>query len=352
MSTNDDTGAAGGRPEPRSARSTSSPGPRASSARTSSTTCTSRATGCAPWCASPSRPRRFEGRADEVVIADITDPASLPAAVAGVDGVFHVAALFRQEGPDSTFHAINVEGVRNIFEAAIAAGVPRIVHTSTNGVHSDVAAPPANETAPFKPADIYQRTKLEGERVAMRYFEEGRIGGVALRPTMIWGPGDTRMFKLFRMIATGRFFYIGPGNAHTHWVDVRDLARAFELAMNAKEINAEAFLIGGREYRTLKDDVRDIAAELGVAEPRLHLPVAPVMRLAHVTEIVCKPLGIEPPLFRRRVSFFLKNRAYDISKAKRMLGYETRTDVQRRDRRHRGLAPRPGRAAAGPGRAA
>ena len=277
----------------------------------------------------PEQAAALQGRADEVAVADITDPASLPPAVAGVDGVFHVAAIFRQEGvPDATFHAINVEGVRNIFEAAIAAGVPRIVHTSTNGVHSDVDVPPANETAPFKPADIYQRTKLEGERVAMRYFEEGRIGGVALRPTMIWGPGDRRMFKLFRMIATGRFFYIGPGNAHTHWVDVRDLARAFELAMNASGINAEAFLIGGREYRTLKEDVRDIAAELGVSEPRLHLPVAPVMRLAHVTEIVCKPLGIEPPLFRRRVSFFLKNRAYDISKAKRMLGYETRTDVR------------------------
>jgi nucleoside-diphosphate-sugar epimerase len=277
----------------------------------------------------PEQGEALRGRADEVVVADITRPETLPKAVEGVDGIFHVAAIFRQEGvPDATFHEINVEGVRNIFEAAIAAGVPRIVHTSTNGVHSDVDHPPANETAPFRPADIYQRTKLAGEQVAMGYFEEGKIGGVALRPTMIWGPGDRRMFKLFRLIATGRFFYIGPGNAHTHWVDVRDLARAFELAMKAGDINAEAFLIGGREYRTLKEDVRDIAAELGVAEPRLHLPVYPVMRLAHATEIVCKPLGIEPPLFRRRVSFFLKNRAYDISKARAMLGYETRTDVR------------------------
>lgn len=277
----------------------------------------------------PEQAAALEGRADEVAIADITKPPTLGPAVEGVDGIFHVAAIFRQEGvPDATFHDINVEGVRNVFEAAISAGVPRIVHCSTNGVHSDVDVPPADETAPFKPADIYQRTKLEGERVAMRFFEEGRVRGVALRPTMIWGPGDARMFKLFRMIATGKFFYIGPGRAHTHWVDVRDLARAFELAMQATDINAEAFLIGGREYRTLKEDVRDIAAELGVREPRLHLPVAPVMRLAHATEIVCKPLGIEPPLFRRRVSFFLKNRAYDISKARRMLGYETRTDVR------------------------
>jgi len=278
------------------------------------------------------KPEQAEGlkdRADEVVLADITKPETLTAAVEGTDGVFHVAAIFRQAGlSDATFHTINVTGVRNVFEAAIAAGVPRIVHCSTNGVHSDIDHPPADETAPFNPTDVYQRTKLAGEQVAMRYFEEGRVGGVVLRPTMIWGPGDQRMFKLFKLIATGKFFYIGSGNAYTHWLDVRDLARAFELAMNARDVNAEAFLIGGREYRTLKEDVRDIASEIGVSEPKLHLPVYPVMRLAHATEIVCKPFGIEPPLFRRRVSFFLKNRAYDISKAQRLLGYEARTDVR------------------------
>jgi nucleoside-diphosphate-sugar epimerase len=277
----------------------------------------------------PEQAAAFEDRGTSAVVADVTRPETLPAAVEGVDGVFHVAALFRQEGvPDSAFHAVNVEGVEAIFAAAIAAGAKRIVHCSTNGVHSDVAGRAADETAPFKPGDTYQRTKLEGELVAMRHFAEGRIGGVALRPTMIWGPGDQRTLKLFRMVARGRFFYVGPGTAMTHWVDVRDLARAFELAMLADEINAEAFLIGGREHRTLREDVRDIAAELGVPEPRLHLPVMPVMTLAHATEIVCKPLGIEPPLFRRRVSFFLKDRAYDITKARTVLGYEPRTDIR------------------------
>ncbi len=277
----------------------------------------------------PEQAAALADRADAVVVADLTRPETLAAAVEGVDGVFHVAALFRQAGtPDEAFHAINVEGVRAIFEAAIQAGVKRLIHCSTNGVHSDVEGQVADETAPFNPGDLYQRSKLEGELIAMRFFAEGRIGGVALRPTMIYGPGDERTLKLFRMIARGRFFYVGAGNAMTHWVDVRDLARAFELAMQAEGVNAEAFLIGGREHRTLKEDVQDIAALLGVPEPRLHLPVAPVMTLAHATEIVCKPFGIEPPLFRRRVSFFLKDRAYDISKARRMLGYEPRTDFR------------------------
>lgn len=200
------------------------------------------------------------------------------------------------------------------------------MHCSTNGVHSDIDHPPADETYPFNPGDIYQSTKLEGEKIAMQAFQDGVIGGVVLRPTMIYGPGDRRTLKLFRMIANGRFFYVGRGEALTHWVDVRDLARAFLLAMEARHINAEAFLIGGRRYMTLAENAREIAAQLGVSPPWLHLPVGPMMTLAHATEIVCKPLGIEPPLFRRRVAFFIKNRAYDISKAQSMLGFEPQQD--------------------------
>lgn len=265
------------------------------------------------------------GMVDEVVLGDLQKPDTLGPAVEGVAGVYHIAALFRQEGlSEQVFHEINAEGVRHMLDAAIAAGVPRFVHCSTNGVHSDIDHPPASEDYPFNPGDIYQVTKLEGELIAMKYFEEGRISGVVLRPTMVYGPGDARTLKLFRMIAKGRFFYVGPGNALTHWVDVRDVARAFQLAMELTDVTAEAFLIGGRDYLTLRENVREIASQLGVSEPRLHLPVAPIMTLAHLTEIVCKPLGVEPPIFRRRVSFFLKNRAYDISKARKILGYEPR----------------------------
>lgn len=263
----------------------------------------------------------------EVVIADITQPETLPPAMQGISGVYHVAALFRQANvPDKAFHDVNVAGVQNVFEAAITAGVPRIVHCSTNGVHSHVENPPANETAPFNPGDLYQVSKIEGETIAMGFFGSKQIGGVVLRPTMIYGPGDTRTLKLFRMIAQKKFFYVGRGLALTHWIDVRDLAEAFLLAMQADTINAEAFLIGGDRYMTLKDTVQEIARQLKVPEPSLHLPTVPVMALAHVTERICKPFGVEPPLFPRRVSFFLKNRAFDISKARAQLGFAPKQD--------------------------
>ncbi|MBU2960319.1 NAD-dependent epimerase/dehydratase family protein [Citreicella sp. C3M06] len=263
----------------------------------------------------------------EVIIADITQPETLPAAMQGISGVYHVAALFRQANvPDKAFHDVNVAGVQNVFEAAIAAGVPRIVHCSTNGVHSHVANPPGDETMPFNPGDLYQESKIAGENIAMSFFKSGQISGAVLRPAMIYGPGDTRTLKLFRMIAQKKFFYVGKGLALTHWIDVRDLAEAFVLAMQATQINAEAYLIGGDRYMTLKDTVQEISRQLNVPEPGLHLPTGPVMALAHVTETLCKPFGIEPPLFPRRVSFFLKNRAFDISKARAQLGFKPKQD--------------------------
>jgi nucleoside-diphosphate-sugar epimerase len=275
----------------------------------------------------PEQADQLRDFADEVVIADLTKAETLAAAAADVAGVYHIGAVFRQDSlSDAEFHDINAEGVRRMLDASIAAGVPRFVHCSTNGVHSDIETPPADETAPFNPGDIYQETKLAGELIAMDYFKEGKIGGVVIRPTMIYGPGDKRTLKLFRMIAKKRFFYVGPGNALAHWVDVRDLAHAFWLAMEAKDINAEVFLIGGKSYLPLREIVREIATQLDVPEPGLHLPVAPVMAMAHLTQAICKPIGIEPPLFPRRVYFYLKNRAYDISKAHDVLGFEPRQD--------------------------
>lgn len=262
---------------------------------------------------------------DEVVIGDLQKAETLPAAVEGVAGVYHIGAVFRQDSiPDSVFYDINAEGVRRMLDASIAAGVPRFVHCSTNGVHSHIEHPPADETAPLNPSDVYQKSKLVGEEIVMEYFDIGRIHGAVIRPAMIYGPGDARTLKLFRMIAKRQFFYIGRGDAYTHWLDVRDLANAFHLAMDATDVNGEAFLIAGEEFRTLQESVREIAEQLEVPEPKLHLPVAPVMALAHVVEAVCKPFGVEPPLFPRRVSFFLKNRAFDISKARKMLGFSPR----------------------------
>ena len=258
----------------------------------------------------------------DIVIGDLLDSESLKKACDGVTGVYHIAALFNQAGiPESVFFEVNVEGTRRLLDAAVASGAGRFIHCSTNGVHGNVKNPPADELVPYSPCDEYQRSKVEGEKVALDYFRSGRISGAVIRPAMIYGPGDTRLFRLFRMIRNGTFFYVGSGDVWCHFIDVRDLAEAFRLAMEKTGINGEAYLIAGSRPVKLRDFVDFAAVELGVRKPWLHIPVRPMQLSGALCEAICRPFKINPPLYRRRVDFFVKNRCFNTGKARRDLEF-------------------------------
>lgn len=265
----------------------------------------------------------FRSLGVETVTGDLQKPESLAGVVRGVGSILHIASIFRQAGlPDEVYRDVNATGTQRLIDAATAAGVARFIHCSTNGVHGGIKNPPGNEDSPVKPGDIYQESKWEGEQIAMRAFESGRIRGAVLRPAMIYGPGDTRLLKIFRMIARRRFFYIGRGDAFVHYIDVRDLARAFRLALEHTGVNARAYIIAGREMVTLRDSVERIAKIIGVPPPWLRLPVKPMQWAGSVCEALCRPFNIEPPIFRRRVDFYTKHRGFDVSRAAREIGFK------------------------------
>lgn len=253
----------------------------------------------------------------ELIKADIRDRESLEKAFNDVEIIFHIAALFRQaKNPDSVYYDINVEGVRNVFDAAIKNGVKRIIHCSTVGVHSHIINPPADETEDYRPGDIYQETKCEGEKLALIYYKDGKIGGSVIRPAMIWGPGDTRTLKVFKGIAKRKFPLIGSGKTLVHWILVSDLAKAFRLLAETN-INNEVYIIAGREAVKLEYMLNTIAKSFRVAGPKIRIPAWPIQIIGTIVEAICKPFGIEPPIYRRRVDFFTKTRSFDSSKAKK-----------------------------------
>ena len=248
--------------------------------------------------------------------------------------MYHIAATYREAGqPDSAYRAINVDGTRHLLGAALAAGVSRVVHCSTGGVHGHIAHPPANEDAPFNPGDVYQDTKLEAEQLARRFGTERGLDVVVARPIGIHGPGDTRFLKMFKGLAKGRFPMLGPCTAFYHLTYIDDLCEGFRLCGEVPAARGRTYILAGERYTTLKDLVALVAEELGVAPPRLHLPVWPVWTAGLLCELVCVPLRIEPPLYRRRVDFYTKSRAFDITRAKTELGYapavDLRTGIQR-----------------------
>jgi dihydroflavonol-4-reductase len=276
---------------------------------------------------------RARGRLPEgvrLVEGRIEDESSVRDAVAGCDLVVHMATSFRTSKiTDAEHRAIHVDGTRLLLDACRDAGVARIVHVSTVGVTSHVEDPPGDETLPYGPDDVYQSTKAEAEQLALEMHRERGDPVVVIRPTPIYGPGDLRLLKLFRMVARGRFVMFGSGEVCFHMVHVDDLVRGIRLAAEApdRDVLGEVFIVGGEEYCTINELVARIARETGGSEPRLRLPVAPVLALGSVVEALLKPLRIEPPLFRRRVNWFIKNRAFSIEKARRVLGYQPRVGL-------------------------
>jgi dihydroflavonol-4-reductase len=258
----------------------------------------------------------------DVAEGDLRDLEALRRAADGVEVVYHVAAIYRQAGlRDEEYRAVNATAVGSVIEAARAGGARRVVHCSTVGVHGDVEHPPANEDAPLKPGDIYQQTKLEGERIAREAAARTGVEVVVARPTGIYGPGDRRLLKLFRGVARRRFVVLGDGRIYYHLTYVDDLASGFRLCGTVPRAAGRTYILAGGEVTTLNELVELIAQEARVEPPKLHLPVWPFWTAGALCEAICAPLGIEPPLYRRRVDFFTKSRGFDIARARQELGY-------------------------------
>ena len=143
--------------------------------------------------------QRLQAKGIEVVDVSVTDRAALDAVMEEVEVVYHLAAAQHEANvPDAYFREINVVGTRNVMEAALAAGVRRVVHGSTIGVYGWRPGQTVRNESALAPDNIYGQTKLEGER-AVRDFE-GRIPWVIARISETYGPGDGRLLKLFKGI--------------------------------------------------------------------------------------------------------------------------------------------------------
>lgn len=265
----------------------------------------------------------------EVVWGDVRDPEAVRRAVRGTEVVIHLASNFRKGGSDEKeAHAVNVVGTRNVLDACRQEGVGQLIHCSTIGVHGSVLQIPADEETPFNPMDLYQETKVQAEKEVWDCHRSHGLPVTVVRPISMFGPGDRRMLKLFRMIQKRRFVVVGDGDALFQPAYVDDVVEGFRLCLRNQDALGHAFIVGGDEYVPLRDLFSVVASELGVPPPRLRLPLGPVLWMADACERLFVPLGVEPPLHRRRVSFFQNNRAFSIAKARQVLGFQPKMTLR------------------------
>ncbi|MCP3980459.1 MAG: NAD(P)-dependent oxidoreductase [bacterium] len=280
----------------------------------------------------PREVERLRSQGYRAVLLDLASDGPWDELLAGVDVVFHVAALFQEvDASDEAYELVNHRAALELARAAERCGVTRFVHCSTVGVHGHVKEIPATERTPFNPMDVYHKTKLAGEVAILEFGRSLSADGMVVtvnRPAMVYGPGDLRMLKLFRSILSGRFRMIGSGRTLAHLGYIEDQTESFLLQAVAPRdrVHGEAFNIASGEPLTLNEVAASIADAGGVRLSKLRIPLAPVYAAAVVCEAVCRPLGIRPPLFPRRVGFFSHDRAFDLTKAAQRLGYESRWD--------------------------
>ena len=236
-----------------------------------------------------------------VVTGDIREPKSLAGAMQGCDVVFHLAAAFREAKlSENDYQAINVDGTGHVVRAAADAGVARVVHCSTIGVVGDTGLTPADETRPYAATDeAYNRTKIEGEKLARRLFDELGLAGVIVRPTAGYGPGEMRYLKLFKNIAKRRFVIFGSGETLYNLAYIDDLCSGLSLCATHPDAVGETFNLGGAENTTLNAFVKEVEKAVGAPPGSVkHVPLWPILGAARVVETICKPIRIEPPLHR------------------------------------------------------
>ncbi|MGH8019507.1 MAG: NAD-dependent epimerase/dehydratase family protein [Opitutaceae bacterium] len=281
----------------------------------------------------------LEAAGAEVVRADVADAAAVARACAGgVETVFHVAAKVGIWGRAADFERTNIEGTRCVVEACRKAGVPRLVFTSSPSVvfnDSDLAG--VDESLPRGTAfpAHYPRTKAIAEEIALAANEPGRLAVTALRPHLVWGVGDKNLLpRVIARARAGRLRIVGDGRnkvdlAHIdNVIDAHLLAEA-ALARPDSPAAGRAYFITNGEPVVLWDWINDVLLRLGLPEVKRRIDLATARRLGAVCELVWRGLRLrgEPPMTRFLASELAKDHWFDITAARRDLGYEPRVSM-------------------------
>ncbi|MEM9417729.1 MAG: NAD-dependent epimerase/dehydratase family protein [Planctomycetota bacterium] len=263
----------------------------------------------------------------EIVRGDLKSAEDVDASIRGAKVVYNLASPFRDANAGLKGNRdVHVNGTNYMLDASRKYDVERVVHCTTAGVHGHNLEIPCNEDSPFNPGDEYQVTKLEGEEIFRDAMKKG-FPGVVVRPASMYGIGDLRMLKMYKLIQTGKWRMVGSGKVWNHPVYADDLTQGFRLCGEHPNAVGGTYIIGGPDPIYLNDYADLVADAVGVPRPTKRVPLWPVLAVSHLCLGICKPLGIDPPLHPRRVHFFTHDRNFDHSRAVQDMGYNPQVSV-------------------------
>jgi UDP-glucose 4-epimerase len=266
-------------------------------------------------------------------LGDVTDSAAVQTAMAGVDGVIHLAALLHIVNPPPElrprYERINIGGTENVVTAALRAGVTRLVFFSTIAVYGPSGGGVLTEDSPLRPDSFYARTKADAERIvlAARRADDVPLGSV-LRLGAVYGArikGNYR--RLLLALARGRFLPIGPGTNRRTLVYDRDVAQAALVALRHPAAAGQIFNVTDGQFPTMDAIIATLCAALGRRPPRLTLPACPIRSLAGLLEDGARLFGRTAPIVRATIDKYTEDVAVDGARFCTQTGFSPNYDL-------------------------
>jgi nucleoside-diphosphate-sugar epimerase len=274
----------------------------------------------------PSRSRSLEAGA-EAVETELNDTGAVERALDGATGLYHLAGQLMRPGTrDEDYARVHVEATRSVLAACARAPALRaVVHCSTTGVLGPTGSQPACEDAPPRPSNVYERTKAEGERLALAMAEQHGLPLNVARPALVYGPGDRHLAGWFRSIRAGYYRVVGEGQNLLHPIYVDDLVDGMLRCADAPA--RRAYHLVGERPVPIGEMAEAIARAVGRRLPRGRIPRGVALALATLLEALPLVDRARLPLTRSRVAFMTESRAYCGCRARRELGFEPRVDL-------------------------
>jgi len=261
----------------------------------------------------------------DVRAADIRDASAVTAAVRGVDLVVHCAARTGPWGPRSEYEQTNVHALQVLVQAAMSAGVRRIVHVSSIAVHGTDIGGRADENAPMRrEPNPYSQSKVAGERLIMRLIRDEGARVTIVRPGWIYGPRDHASFARFcRLVERGQMIMIGPGTNHLPLVYVSDVAQGILRAGAAPGADGRSYLLVSDQPVTQRQFLTAIARELSVPTPARHVSYRPAAVLGRAVDLTWRLTrrGGPPPVTRYGIQLLGGENGFETSRARSELGF-------------------------------
>jgi nucleoside-diphosphate-sugar epimerase len=270
------------------------------------------------------------GASVKIIQGEITDGEKVRDAVDSATLVYHFAGrLYHPSVPTELYRQTHIEGTRILLEACEGQKLQRFIHCSTTGVLGETGTTPAAEDAPFAPTNPYERTKLEGEILALQAHRTRSIPVSVVRPGLVYGPGDLHLLSFFTTIKKGPFPpLIAGGKALIHPVYIDDMTSAFLLCAERAEAIGHSYNIAGERPVSYRELATAIAHSMDKKLPPGSIPLWLANLASDIFALLPGFKGEDAPLTRSRVKFLTHSRVYSIERARNELGYSPKVGLE------------------------